>query len=293
MWINNKMKKIFHPTLLKNKVAIITGGGSGIGYNCAEHFLSLGSNVIIASRNEEKLIQSVNKLKEHNDNNNTNNKISYVKLDIRDENNIEYAIQDVMKQYGKIDILINNGGGQFPSPAVKIKNNGWNSVIQTNLNGTFMMSKEVIKESMSKNKHGIIINIAAVVTNGFPGMSHTGAARAGVINLTKSLAIENAHLGIRINSISPGIIWSNSAAENYQDPTFLSSHASNIPFKRLGTVDEVSSLITFLSSEASSYISGQNFTIDGGLEIHTNFWDVPNHSTQKPFLGDTGPSSNW
>ena len=135
-----------------------------------------------------------------------------------------------------------------------------------------MMSKEVIKESMSKNKHGIIINIAAVVTNGFPGMSHTGAARAGVINLTKSLAIENAHLGIRINSISPGIIWSNSAAENYQDPTFLSSHASNIPFKRLGTVDEVSSLITFLSSEASSYISGQNFTIDGGLEIHSNFW---------------------
>ena len=191
-----------------------------------------------------------------------------------------------MKQYGKIDILINNGGGQFPSPAVKIKNNGWNSVIQTNLNGTFMMSKEVIKESMSKNKHGIIINIAAVVTNGFPGMSHTGAARAGVINLTKSLAIENAHLGIRINSISPGIIWSNSAAENYQDPTFLSSHASNIPLKRLGKVDEVSSLITFLDIEASSYIDGQNFTIDGGLEIlQCLMYQIINH---KPFLGDTG-----
>jgi peroxisomal trans-2-enoyl-CoA reductase len=283
-----KMDKIFHSALFKNKVALITGGGSGIGFNCAKHLLSLSCNVVIASRDENKLISSVDKLKRLNFKNNNDNQISYSKLDIRDEDNVVNSINDVIKQHGKIDILINNGGGQFPASATEMSNKGWNAVIDTNLTGTYTMSKEVINQSMSKNKSGTIVNIAAAVSNGFAGMSHTGAARAGVINLTKSLAIECAHLGIRINAVSPGIIWSDSAARNYKDPNFLTSNSSIIPFKRLGTVDEVSSLIAFLSSDAASYISGQNFTVDGCLEIGSCLWEVPNHSSQIPFLGDTG-----
>eukprot|EP00944_MAST-04C_sp_MAST-4C-sp1_P001516 g1516.t1 len=171
-----------------------------------------------------------------------------------------------------------------------MKKKGWDSVIDTNLTGTYNMCKEVLKQSMIHENNGVIVNVAAVVTNGFAGMAHTGAARAGVINLTKSMAIECAHMGIRMNCVSPGIIWSDSAAENYNDPALLSSNAPIVPFKRLGTVDEVSSMITFLSSDAASYISGQNFTVDGGLELVGSLWEVPDHSSQKPFQGDTGPN---
>lgn len=281
-----KMNKIFKKNLLKNRVAVITGGGSGIGYSCAEQFLSLGSRVVIASRDEKKLLASIKSLKRSfGDGCN----ITHAQLDIRNENNVAKAVESIVNDQDKIDILVNCGGGQFPSPALNMKKKGWDSVIDTNLTGTYNMCKEVLNQSMIQENNGVIVNVTAVVTNGFAGMAHTGAARAGVINLTKSMAIECAHLGIRINCVSPGIIWSDSAAKNYNDPALLSANAPIVPFKRLGTVDEVSSMITFLSSDAASYISGQNFTVDGCLELAGSLWEVPDHSSQKPFQGDTGP----
>ena len=280
------MNKIFKKNLLKNRVAVITGGGSGIGYSCAEQFLSLGSRVVIASRDEKKLLASIKSLKRSfGDGCN----ITHAQLDIRNENNVAKAVESIVNDQDKIDILVNCGGGQFPSPALNMKKKGWDSVIDTNLTGTYNMCKEVLNQSMIQENNGVIVNVTAVVTNGFAGMAHTGAARAGVINLTKSMAIECAHLGIRINCVSPGIIWSDSAAKNYNDPALLSANAPIVPFKRLGTVDEVSSMITFLSSDAASYISGQNFTVDGCLELAGSLWEVPDHSSQKPFQGDTGP----
>ena len=148
-----------------------------------------------------------------------------------------------------------------------------------------MMSKEAVNKHMGLHG-GSIVNIVACVDNGFPGMSHTGAARAGVINLTKSMATELAHCGVRINSVSPGIIYSESAAKNYEDPNLLLSNAAKIPFKRLGTVEEVSSAVTFLASPASSYVTGTNFTVDGGLTMAGTLWKVPSHETQPPFAGD-------
>ena len=150
------------------------------------------------------------------------------------------------------------------------------------------MSKEAVNQYMGLHG-GSIINIVACVENGFPGMSHTGASRAGVINLTKSMAVELAHCGVRINSVSPGIIYSDSAAQNYEDPSLLVSNSEQVPFKRLGTVEEVSAAVTFLASPASSYVTGANFTVDGGLTMTGCLWKVPHHAKQQPFAGDASP----
>ena len=208
--------------------------------------------------------------------------VTHAQLDIRNERSVAKVVESIVNSQDKIDILVNCGGGQFPSPALNMKKKGWDSVIDTNLTGTYNMCKEVLKQSMIHENNGVIVNVTAVVTNGFAGMAHTGAARAGVINLTKSMAIECAHLGIRINCVSPGIIWSDSAAKNYNDPALLSANAPIVPFKRLGTVDEVSSMITFLSSDAASYIRSK-FHCRWWLRVSRSLWEVPDHSSQNPF----------
>ena len=153
--------------------------------------------------------------------------------------------------------MVRVGGGQFPSPAASIRTKGWNAVIETNLTGTFLCCREAYAAWMGSHG-GAIVNIIAIVHDGFPGMAHTGAARAGVDNITKSLAVEWAPSGIRINAVAPGIIYSDTAAANYADPSYMTGTAPLIPAKRLGTVEEVSGCVAFLLSPAASYITGNS-----------------------------------
>lgn len=184
-----------------------------------------------------------------------------------------------LKLHGRIDFLVNNGGGQFSSPVNMMSAKGWKAVIDTNLTGTFLCCKEVYNTWM-KDHGGVIVNIIADMWKGFPGMAHTGAARAAVDNLTKSLAIEWAASGVRINSVAPGTIISKTAMENYKEvgPILFQMSAPFNAAKRLGVPEEISPAVCFLLSPAASYITGATLKVDAGQSLYHSIWEIPDHN---------------
>ncbi|NP_001086839.1 peroxisomal trans-2-enoyl-CoA reductase [Xenopus laevis] len=268
---------VFSPGLFRNKVAIVTGGGTGIGKAIAAELLGLGCNVVIASRKLERLNEAAKDLSSRIPASSPT-PLTPIQCNIRKEEEVETLVKSTLNLYGRIDFLVNNGGGQFPSPSEAISAKGWNAVIETNLTGTFYCCKAVYNAWM-KEHGGAIVNIIADMWKGFPGMAHTGAARAAVDNLTKSLAIEWAHSGVRINSVAPGTIFSQTAVENYKEvgPQLFSSYIPKIPAKRLGLPEEVSPTVCFLLSPAASFISGETVKIDAGQSLYQSPWEVPDH----------------
>lgn len=268
---------VFAPGLFKNKVAIVTGGGSGIGQCIAAELLSLGCSVMIASRNAEKLDKTVQQLTKDFPASQYGGVIVPFKCNIRMEEEVVGLVGACLQRFKRLDFLINNAGGQFPSPASTISKKGWHAVVETNLTGTFMCCREAYTQWMAENK-GVIVNIIANMWQGFPGMSHTGAARAGVLNLTKTLAVEWAFSGVRVNAVAPGIVFSESAAANYKDPQMLTKNQPLIPARRLATVQEVSSAVCFLLSPGANFISGACINVDGAQSLHGGSgWVVPDH----------------
>ena len=249
---------MFEKGLLKGKVALVTGGGSGIGYAITKMFLELGAEVFICSRKEERLQKAVEELKEFGE-------CGYFVCDIRKNEMIQAMADGIKEQKGRLDILVNNAGGQFPIAAENLTENGWNTVINNNLNGTWHMTHIMAKTFFIPQKQGTIINIIANVFRGFPGMVHTGAARAGVDNFTKTLAVEWSKYNIQINAIAPGIIKSTGLKQ--YPPALLQGIADRIPAKRLGSVEEVAGLATYLTSPIARYITGETIYIDGGQRL--------------------------
>jgi citronellol/citronellal dehydrogenase len=255
---------MFQSNLFAGKTVAVTGGGSGIGFEIAWQFAHLGAEVYIAGRKQEKLEQAILKLRA------VSPCVKAFVLDIRDTANIQHFADIIEAQSGKLDILINNAGGQFPSPAEDISEKGWNAVINTNLNGTWYITQAMAKRFFIPQNAGCIVNIVLNNFKGFPGMSHSAAARAGVMNLTKTLAIEWVNRGIRINAVAPGIIQS-TGLENYP-PELVAGIAHKIPMKRLGTVAEVAELTLFLAHAA--YITGETVYIDGGNRLWGDMWEL-------------------
>jgi len=256
---------MFQKKLFKGQTILVTGGGSGIGFEIAKQFLHYGAEVYIASRKEERLENAQKALSEFGD-------CKSFKLDIRDNEKIEELAKLIEAQSGKLDILINNAGGQFTSPAKDFSAKGWNAVINTNLNGTWFMTQAMDKHFFLKQQSGAIVNIVINNFRGFPGMAHSGAARAGVENLSKSLAIEWVKGNIRINCVAPGIIKT-TGLENYP-PEFVAKVSKNIPMKRLGTTEEVANLVLYLSSPMANYITGETIYIDGGNRLWGDNWEI-------------------
>jgi citronellol/citronellal dehydrogenase len=249
---------MFKENLFKDKIALVTGGGSGIGFAIAKQLLQHGASVIISSRKEDRLKAAVEKLSEYGP-------VRYEVLDIRETEQIEQLALNIKSTESKLDILINNAGGQFPSAVEDISFKGWNAVINNNLNGTFYVTQTMAKHFFIPNKEGNIVNIIANIYRGFPGMAHTGAARAGVDNLTKTLAVEWSRFNIQVNAVAPGIIKS-TGLEQYP-PEFLKGIEDIIPAKRLGTIEEVAYLTLFLCSPMANFITGETVYIDGGQRL--------------------------
>lgn len=255
---------MFTANLFQGKTILVTGGGSGIGFAIAKMFLQLEAEVYIASRKQERLDAAVLELSKFG------NCMSFA-FDIREREQVEAALDAIKRRSGKLDILINNAGGQFPSAAEAISPKGWQAVINTNLNGTWNLSMLCFEHFFEPQGHGNILNIIAMIHKGFPGMSHTGAARAGVDSLTKSLAVEWARRGVRVNAVAPGIIQS-SGLDNYP-PELLVGITAKIPMNRLGSVDDVANLVAFLVSPMAGFITGETVYVDGGQKLWGDIWE--------------------
>uniref|UniRef100_A0A6J0UQW6 Peroxisomal trans-2-enoyl-CoA reductase n=1 Tax=Pogona vitticeps TaxID=103695 RepID=A0A6J0UQW6_9SAUR len=279
---------LFAGSLFRSRVAIVTGGGTGIGKAIAADLLQLGCNVVIASRKLDRLKAAAKELAAKIPSTNAA-QVTPVQCNIRKEEEVEALMKSTLDLHGRIDFLINNGGGQFPSLTESITAKGWHAVIETNLTGTFYCCKAVYNAWM-RDHGGTIVNIVADTWKGFPGMSHSGAARAGVDNLTKTLAIEWAHSGVRINAVAPGVIFSETAVANYKDgKEMFRSAIEKIPAKRLGLPEEVSALVCFLLSPGASFITGETVKIDGGQSLYSSRWEVPDHDRWPP--GPDGDNS--
>lgn len=273
---------VFRPGLFDDKVALVTGGGSGIGAMTARQLAGLGAHVVLAGRTQARLDATAGHIRSEG------GQVSTQAGDIRDDDDVAAIVATAAAPTGRIDILVNNAGGQFFSPVDGISRNGFEAVVATNLTGTFLMCQAVHAASM-RDHGGVIVNMGMLNDRGFPGMAHSGAARAGVANLTQTLALEWAPSGIRVNGVAPGWI-DGSGAQTYPDEirSLLASVIDQTPARRAGTELEVANAITFLASPGASFITGVTLRIDGGAELARPNWYVPEHDNwpTAPVLGD-------
>lgn len=274
-----KYQSLFNATAFKDKVVIVTGGGSGIGRCTAHELASLGAQVVITGRKPEKLEHVAGEITADG------GKVKALICDIRNEEQVKATMADVIAEFGRLDGLVNNAGGQFPSPLEMISANGFEAVVRNNLQGTFLMMREAYNQWM--NKHGgSIVNMTADMWGGMPGMGHSGAARAGVDNLTKTAAIEWAKSGVRTNAVAPGWIMS-SGMDTYQGAfrAMIPLLGSKVPLKRMGTESEISSVICFLLSEGAAFVSGVTIRIDGAASLGTPMYPLADHQNSTPYNG--------
>jgi citronellol/citronellal dehydrogenase len=258
-------QRVFAPGILRDQVAIVTGGGSGIGLATAHELVRLGARLAICGRTPAKLESAAAALR------GAGGTVLAQPCDIREPAQVDGFIAAVLGEFGRIDIAVNNAGGQFPSPAQHISPNGFLAVVRNNLVGTFHVCRAVANQAMIPAKRGRIINVIANIYRGFPGMVHTGAARAGVENMTMTLAVEWAQFGILVNAVAPGLILSSGTAQYPQQ--LLDRGIRETPLGRAGTCEEVAAAICFLASPAGQYITGATLRIDGGQALG-NSWSV-------------------
>ena len=237
----------------KNKNVLITGASGGIGNELVKKFVSLGANVLGTGTKAEKL--DLIKKKYPN--------IKVKKFDISEHSRIEEFIDNVNLELGGLDILINNAGTNIDNLSLRMKDDEWKKVIDINLTSTFLLSKNAIKK-MLKNKFGRIVNITSVVGHtGNLGQSNYAASKAAIIGMSKSLAIEYAKKNITINCVSPGFIVSNMTMNIAEKVKLYLT--SRIPMGKLGTGEDVSNCVAFLSSDQASYITGETIHVNGGM----------------------------
>ncbi|MEA3321689.1 MAG: 2,4-dienoyl-CoA reductase [Bacillota bacterium] len=245
----------------EKKVAIITGGSSGMGKYMAMKFAQEGYNVVITGRDLDRLAQAKKEMEGHD------GEVLTVQMDVRDPEHVERMVKLTDEAFGRIDVLVNNAAGNFICPAEKLSVNGWKSVIDIVLNGTFYCSSAVGNYWMERKVKGSMINMVATYAwNAGAGVVHSAAAKAGVLSLTRTLAVEwGTKYGIRVNAIAPGPIERTGGADKLmQSEEEAKKVAASVPLKRFGTPEEIAELAFFLSSEKAAYINGECVTMDGG-----------------------------
>jgi citronellol/citronellal dehydrogenase len=260
-------RSVFRADLFAARVAVVTGAGSGIGRCTAHELAALGATVALVGRKPEKLARTAEEITQA-----CGATVSQHSVDIRDEAGVAAAIESILGAHGRIDLLVNNAGGQYPSPAADLSLKGWEAVVRTNLTGGFLMMRESFNRWM-KTHGGAIVNVIADIWGGMPTMAHSGAARAGMLNLTQTLASEWASSGVRVNAVAPGWIAS-SGLDTYDDATKANLRALRdvVPLRRYGTESEVAAAIVYLLSPAANFITGECLRIDGGVPNARYTW---------------------
>ncbi|KRC04327.1 2,4-dienoyl-CoA reductase [Hydrogenophaga sp. Root209] len=279
-------RSAFAPGLLHGRVILVTGGGSGIGRCTAHELASLGAHVVLIGRNLEKLQDTAGEIVADG------GRASFHACDIRQEDAVRTVVTAIVGAHGRIDGLVNNAGGQYITPLENISAKGWQAVIDTNLTGGFLMARECYVQSM-QDKGGSIVNIVADMWGSMPGMGHSGAARAGMVNFTETAALEWAKSGVRVNAVAPGYIAS-SGMDHYPPEAgpMLREMRATVPAGRFGNEAETSAAIVFLLSPAASFISGSVLRVDGARPQVRMGWGqvaapvaVQDRDAVKPFDG--------
>ncbi len=270
---------IFRPDLFSGQTIIVTGGGSGIGRCTAHELAALGARVVLVGRKPEKLQTIADEITADG------GKVIWRACDIREEDKVREMVANVIAECGPIHGLVNNAGGQYPSPLAAINQKGFETVVRTNLVGGFLVAREVFNQSMSRTG-GRIVNMLADMWGGMPGMGHSGAARAGMDNFTKTAAFEWAHAGVNVNAVAPGWIAS-SGMDTYDGAmkAIIPRLKDSVPLKRLGSEAEVSAAIVFLLSPAAAFISGTSLRIDGAASQGSGAWPLPPAKNNAAFEG--------
>ena len=273
-------RSVFRPGLFAEHHIIVTGGGSGIGRCTAHELAALGAHVALVGRDGAKLATVKREIEESGGASSTVHA-----CDIRDEEAVVATVATILETHGRIDGLVNNAGGQFSAPLKTISRKGWDAVVNTNLTGGFLMARECYTQWMETHG-GAIVNIIADMWHSMPGMGHSGAARAGMLNFTETAAVEWACSGVRVNAVAPGWIAS-SGLDRYPESVkpLIRSLPRMVPLQRVGTEAEVSAAIVFLLSEAAAFISGSCIRVDGAAPNARLNWPLPSHDRSKPFNG--------
>ena len=245
---------------LEGRVAIITGGGTGIGRAIAFEYARLGAKLVLASRSPEHLGPTAQELHAQG------TEVLTVSTDVRDPAQVDRLCEATVRGFGRIDILVNNAAGNFICPAEKLSVNGWNAVVNIVMNGTFYCSRAVGLHMIGSGRGGSILNIvAAYAWTGGPGTLHSACAKAGVVTMTRTLAVEWARHKIRVNAISPGPIETEGAgAKLWATPEVRSAMLKTVPRGRIGESREVAHAAAYLVSDYADYITGEVLVIDGG-----------------------------
>ena len=257
---------VFAPDLFAGKTALVTGGGRGIGKRIALAFARLGAQVVIAGRNAETLVSASGEISD------IGARCLALTVNIREVEQVEDLVSKALSEFGGIDFLVNNAGGQFPARPSEITDGGWRAVVDLNLNGTWNMCSRV-GPLMAANGCGSIVNIVHVyaLERGAPPFAHSGAARAGVVNLTKSLAYHYAQNKVRVNALAPGFVATTGLREHEFKPLqredFESTALTDVPAGRFAEPDEVAAITLFLCSPAAAYITGTTIVADGALSL--------------------------
>src|SRR3954453_1671857 len=270
-------QSVFRDGLLSGQAGIVTGGGSGIGRCTAHELAALGARVALVGRRAEKLEAVAREIAD------AGGSAKVYAADIREEERVREGVRSALADFGRLDFLVNNAGGQFFAPLETISAKGFDSVVKTNLHGGFLMARETYVQWM-KGRGGAIVNMIADMWSGMPLLGHSGAARAGMLNVTETAALEWAP--VRVNAVAPGWIAS-SGLDQY--PPEMREHIrglpSKVPLNRLGTESEISAAIVFLLSPAAAFISGSCIRIDGAVPNAKPNYALPPRGTTQAFHG--------
>lgn len=259
--------KIFLPGLLSGKVCVVTGAGTGLGRAAALELGRLGATVAICGRRVEPLEETIKLIRQDG------GVADYWSLDIRNEADVAAMIDDVIAKYKRIDVLVNNAGGQFMAPAENITPKGFKTVLELNALGTWNFVYAVANKAMIPQRSGKIFSVTLTPHNGMPGMMHSGAARAAVENMTRTLSVEWARYGITLCALAAGHFDTEALSRGNKYPTIVSELAPTWPpLGRLGTVEEWGWLVAYLASPAGAYFSGTVISLDGARDNWYGRW---------------------
>ncbi|TVQ48988.1 MAG: SDR family oxidoreductase [Gammaproteobacteria bacterium] len=257
---------VYRDDLLADQVYIVSGGGSGLGRAMTFLLARLGARVMICGRRSEKLENCREAVSQRV----PGSQVATTAMTIRDPEQVEALVERTWSEFGRLDGIVNNGGGQYPQAAIDFSVKGWNAVVDTNLNGTWYMMQSAARRWRDEGRPGSIVNIVALVQRGMPQVAHTCAARAGVVYLSKTLAVEWAPLDIRVNCVAPGSV--ETEGFNVYPPAAAEAFRYSNPLQRLGDAYDIAEAVVYLLAPSGKFVTGEVLTVDGGGQQWGDVW---------------------